>query len=403
MDYRFSDHIAGMKPSAIREILKAPADAETISFAAGNPSPESFPVSELARLSADIFEHQSTLALQYGATDGYPPLRAAVAKWQKERWQIGKFADEGYAFNDTTLIVSGGTQGIELACRVLCNPGEAVICEDPSFIGALNAFRSAGMRTVGVPMNNCGIDVDALEQTIIANPDAHLLYVIPTFQNPMGLSWTPEVREKVYALAKKYGILILEDNPYGETRFAGKELPTLKSMDEDGIVIYCSTFSKVLSAGMRVGFVVAPEQIASKMVIVKQTEDVHTNLFFQMLCHRYITECDLYAHIDHIKDIYRRKCTLMLDCLARELPDAISYTKPEGGLFIWCTLPDGIDSMEFVRACKAKKLLVVPGATFNCDQDAPSNGFRINFSTPSDEQIVEGCARLGAVAREFLQ
>ena len=307
MQYRFSDSISGMKPSAIREILKAPADSETISFAAGNPSPESFPVEELARLSADIFAHHSTLALQYGATDGYPPLRAAIAKWQKERWQIGKTADEGYAFNDTTLIVSGGTQGIELTCRVLCNPGEAVICEDPSFIGALNAFRAAGMRTLGVPMNDEGIDVDALEATVKANPDAHLLYVIPTFQNPMGISWSVKTRKAVYALAKKYGLIILEDNPYGETRFAGEELPTLKSMDEDGIVVYCSTLSKVLSAGMRVGFVVAPEQIASKMVIVKQTEDVHTNLFFQMLCHRYITECDLYAHIAKIKDIYRRK------------------------------------------------------------------------------------------------
>ena len=299
MQYRFSDHIAGMKPSAIREILKAPADAETISFAAGNPSPESFPVDELARLSADIFEHSSTLALQYGATDGYPPLRAAVAKWQKERWQIGKTADEGYAFNDTTLIVSGGTQGIELTCRVLCNPGEAVICEDPSFIGALNAFRAAGMRTVGVPMNDCGIDVAALEQTIIANPDARLLYVIPTFQNPMGLSWTLEVREQVYALAKKYGLIILEDNPYGETRFAGEELPTLKSMDEDGIVVYCSTFSQVLSAGMRVGFVVAPEQIASKiaydevdiLILLRDTnndtEYTETEMNLVKLCDKY--------------------------------------------------------------------------------------------------------------------
>jgi 2-aminoadipate transaminase len=258
------------------------------------------------------------------------------------------------------------------------------------------------MRTLGVPINDEGIDVDALEATIKANPDAHLLYVIPTFQNPMGISWSVKTRKAVYALAKKYGLIILEDNPYGETRFAGEELPTLKSMDEDGIVVYCSTLSKVLSAGMRVGFVVAPEQIASKMVIVKQTEDVHTNLFFQMLCHRYITECDLYAHIAKIKDIYRRKCNLMLDCLAKELPDTITYTKPEGGLFIWCTLPDGVDGMEFVRACKAKKLLVVPGATFNCDQDAPSQGFRLNFSTPSDAQIVEGCARLGAVAKEFL-
>ena len=401
MNYVFSDKIAGLKPSAIREILKAPKDADTISFAAGNPAPESFPVEDLARFAADIFASQATVALQYGVTDGYEPLREAVAKRQKEVFGIGKSVAAGDAYNDSTIIVSGGQQGIELACKVFCNEGDTVICENPTFIGGLNSFRSCGMKTVGVPLSDDGIDVEALEATIKATPSAKLLYLIPTFQNPAGLTTSYEKRVKIYEIAKKYGIMILEDNPYGELRFSGEEIPTLKSMDTEGLVIYCSSFSKILSAGMRVGFVVAPEEVAAKMVVAKQSEDVHTNLFFQMLCYKFLTECDPDAHIQKIRDIYRRKCHLMLDCLARELPASIKFTRPEGGLFIWVTLPDDVDAMAFLKAAMAEKLMIVPGATFNCDPAEPSQSFRLNYSTPSDEQIVEGVARLGRVARTF--
>ncbi len=403
MNYTFSDKIAGLKPSAIREILKAPKDADTISFAAGNPAPESFPVEDLARFAADIFAHSANTALQYGVTDGYDPLRREVAKRQKEVFGIGKSVDAGDAFNDTTIIVSGGQQGIELACKVFCNEGDTVICENPTFIGGLNSFRSCGMKTVGVPLSDDGIDTDALEETIKTTPTAKLLYLIPTFQNPAGITTSYEKRVKIYEIAKKYGIMILEDNPYGELRFAGEEIPTIKSMDTEGLVIYCSSFSKILSAGMRVGFVVAPEEVAAKMVVAKQSEDVHTNLFFQMLCHKFMTECDLDAHIEKIRTIYRRKCNLMLDCLDRELPATVKFTRPEGGLFIWVTLPDDVDAMAFLKAAMAEKLMIVPGATFNCDVTAPSQAFRLNYSTPSDEQIVEGVARLGRVARQFVK
>lgn len=402
MKYTFSDKIANLKPSAIREILKAPADANTISFAAGNPAPESFPVDELARLAADIFREQSTVALQYGVTDGYEPLRRAVAKRQKEVFGIGKSVAAGDSFDDTTIIVSGGQQGIELACKVFCNEGDAVICENPTFIGGLNAFRSLGCETVGVPLKDDGIDTDALEETIRNTPNAKLLYIIPTFQNPAGLTASYEKRVKVYEIAKKYGIMIFEDNPYGELRFAGEEIPTIKSMDTEGLVIYGSTFSKILSAGMRVGFVVAPSEVASKMVVAKQTEDVHTNLFFQILCYRFMTECDLDAHISKIRDIYRRKCALMLAGLDKEMPKSVSFTRPEGGLFIWVTLPDDVDMGAFLKATIDKGLRVVPGATFNCDTAAPSHSFRLNYSTPSDEQIVAGIARLGEVVRTFV-
>ena len=403
MTYQFSDKIASLKPSAIREILKAPKDADTITLAAGNPAPETFPVADLARFAADIFANDSTTALQYGATDGYEPLRRAVAERQKNVWGIGKSMADGDSFNDTTIIVSGGNQGIELAAKVFCNEGDTVICENPTFIGGLNAFRSCGYHTVGVPIEEDGMNVEALEETIRATPNAKLLYIIPTFQNPAGITTSLEKRKAIYEVCKKYGLMILEDNPYGELRFAGTEIPTIKSFDTEGLVIYCSSFSKILSAGMRVGFVVAPEEVAAKMVVAKQSEDVHTNQFFQMLCYKFMTECDLDAHIAMIREVYGRKCRLMLDCLEKELPAAVKFTRPEGGLFIWVTLPDGVDASAFLKACMAEKLMIVPGATFNCDVSEGSMSFRLNYSTPSDEQIVEGVARLGKVAREFVK
>ena len=403
MTYQFSDKIAALKPSAIREILKAPKDADTISLAAGNPAPETFPVADLARFAADIFANDSTTALQYGATDGYEPLRRAVAERQKTVWGIGKSVAEGDAFNDTTIIVSGGNQGIELAAKVFCNEGDTVICENPTFIGGLNAFRSCGYNTVGVPIEEDGMNVEVLEETIKATPNAKLLYIIPTFQNPAGITTSLEKRKAIYEVCKKYGLMILEDNPYGEFRFAGEEIPTIKSFDTEGLVIYCSSFSKILSAGMRVGFVVAPEAVAAKMVVAKQSEDVHTNQFFQMLCYKFMTECDLDAHISMIREVYGRKCRLMLECLEKELPSSVKFTRPEGGLFIWVTLPDGVDATAFLKACMAQKLMIVPGATFNCDVTEGSMSFRLNYSTPSDEQIKEGIARLGRVAREYVK
>ncbi len=401
MNYNFSKKISDLKPSAIREILKAPSTPDTISFAAGNPAPESFPVEELSKLSDEIFKSSPVSALQYSVTDGYAPLREVISDRQKRLFSIGKSVENGDKYNDNTIIVSGGQQGIELACRVFCNENDTVICENPTFIGALNAFRSNGAKTVGVELLDDGIDIDALERTVKDTPDAKLLYVIPNFQNPAGITTSLEKRKKIYEIAKKYGLMILEDNPYGELRFSGESIPSIKSFDEDGIVIYCSTFSKILSAGMRVGFVIAPEEVTSKMVVVKQTSDVHTNIFFQMLCYKYMTECDLEGHIKEIQDIYRHKCALMLDALDEYMPRSVSYTRPDGGLFIWCTLPGQINAPEYISRAVQRNVRVVPGATFNCDAEMPSQSFRLNYSTPSDSQIVKGVKILSDLAREM--
>ena len=395
MEFKYSDKIRDMKPSAIREIFKSLGTPGAISFAAGNPAPESFPVDALAEISADIFRSSANAALQYSVTEGYPKLRTLVAERLKERFSVG-------AEFDSTIITSGGQQGIELACKVLCNEGDTVIAENPSFIGALNAFRSLGANIVGVELEDDGISVTALEEALKNNPRAKLLYLIPTFHNPAGITMSLEKRRAVYALARKYDIVIIEDNPYGELRFAGEEVPTIKSMDTDGRVIYCGSFSKILSAGMRVGFLCAHADLVSKIVVAKQVEDVHTNIFFQMICAEYITRYDLDAHIANIRAIYKHKATVMLDALDREMPDCVKFTRPEGGLFLWCTLPDSIDPAAFINRAKEALVFVVPGVAFNCDETAGSHSFRLNYSMPSDDEINRGVHILAEIIKDML-
>lgn len=396
MEYKISDKMAVMKPSAIREIFKSLGAPGAIAFSAGNPAPESFPVEEIKKISAEILENNAVTALQYSVTEGYPKLRELVKARISTKFGCGKEDDD-------TIITSGGQQGIELTCKALCNPGDAVICENPSFIGALNSFRSNGARTVGVPLEDDGINIEKLEETLIKEGDkAKIIYVIPTFQNPAGITTSLEKRKKIYELARKYDVVVIEDNPYGDLRFEGEDVPTIKSMDTDGRVVYCGSFSKILSAGMRVGFVCANSVLIQKMVVAKQVEDVHTNIFFQMICAEYMSQYDLDAHIEKIRTLYREKCHLMLDCLDKYVPRQVKYTRPEGGLFIWCTLPEKIKLSDFIAKAAEKKVFVVPGTAFNCDESAPSDSFRLNYSTPSNEDIERGTKILGEILTEML-
>ncbi len=395
MNYKISDNIKDMKPSAIREIFKSLGTPGAISFAAGNPSPESFPVEDITRIANDILRDSAAASLQYGTTEGFMPLRKAVEKRIAEKFDCVR---EG----DMTIITSGGQQGLELACKVLCNRGDVVICENPSFIGALNAFRSIGAVPVGVPLEDDGMNTEMLEEALKNNPNARFMYLIPTFHNPAGITTSLEKRRAIYALAKKYDLMILEDNPYGELRFAGEDIPTYKSMDTDGRVLYCGSFSKVLSAGMRVGFICGREEIVQKMVVAKQVEDVHTNQFFQMIVSRFMDECDMDSHIMKIRALYRHKATLMLEALDKYMPKEVKYTRPDGGLFLWCTLPSGIALSDFVRKATEKLVFVVPGTAFNCDETAPSDSFRLNYSMPSDEEIDKGVRILADIIKEMM-
>lgn len=394
MDYYFSKRISGLQPSAIREILKATQDPEIIPFAAGNPDAASFPIEEVKRISAEIFETAPVTALQYGVTEGYRPLIERLTKFVKDRYNIGKDFD-------SLIVTSGAQQVMDLATKALCDLGDTVICECPSFIGSLNCFRSYGCNLAGVPVEADGMNIEKLEEAIKNATNPRFIYTIPNFQNPSGATMSLEKRKAVYALAKKYGLLILEDNPYGDLRVSGEDIPSIKSFDEDGIVIYAGSFSKLLAPGIRVGYIVAPSPIIAKMTVGKQASDVHTPVFSQMLVDKWMEQNDVNAHIEKIREIYRRKLNLMCDLIDTELGDFVKYVRPEGGLFVWCELPENVNMLEFVTDCIANKVAVVPGSAFMIN-DEETNCFRMNFSTPSDEKIVEGMKILGKVKEKYI-
>ncbi|AIQ63031.1 GntR family transcriptional regulator [Paenibacillus stellifer] len=390
MDYVFSNRFAALQPSIIREILKASSGQNVIPFSAGNPAVETFPAQAIRSFTQTILEENPVAALQYGITEGYEPLRQVLKKQLQESHNAGRESDE-------LIIVSGAQQGIELACKVLCNEGDAIICESPSFIGSLNSFRSAGARLVGVPMEPDGLNIEQLEHALKTEKNVKLLYLIPSFQNPTGITTSLEKRKAIYELARKYGVLILEDNPYGELRFKGEDIPTIKSLDDEGLVIYVGSFSKILSPGLRLGFVLAPSEVVQKMVVAKQGEDVHTAMLPQLLAYKFMTEYDYEGHIKLIREVYRRKSELMINSLEQYMDSSITFTHPDGGLFLWCDLPADRPMLEYCKQAAAKGVAVVPGTAFLIDTQEPCNSFRLNYSTPSDEQIVEGIKILGTV------
>ncbi len=384
--FSFSERISTLKPSAIREIFKYTLDPEVISFAAGNPSPDAFPVDEVNEITAKIMRDNPINALQYGITEGYPALRQSARDMLIKREGIG-------GGDDDFIIVSGAQQGIELVTKVLCNEGDSIICEEPSFIGSLNTFRSYRQRLWGVPLQSDGIDVDRLEETLKTVDKVRFIYLIPNYQNPTGITMSLEKRKAVYELACRYNTLILEDNPYGELTFSGERIPSIKSLDTEGRVIYVGSFSKILAPGLRVGYVLAPAPVVQKVTVAKQASDVHSNMLAQLICHEFITQYNLDTHINHIRSLYREKCTLMCQCLD-SYPD-VAHTTPGGGLFVWCTLPGGKykgDPMsEFcVKAVRDNKVAVVPGTAFTVTEGAPSDSFRLNFSMPGKDAIVKG-------------
>lgn len=395
MEYNFSERVKNLKPSAIREIFKYAADPTVISLSAGNPAPEAFPIEEIAEISARLMKENPIGALQYSITEGYTPLRNRLKEYMKTTHNIGR------AFDDL-VITSGAQQVMDLTAKALCNEGDVIICEAPSFIGSLNSFRSYKLRLHGVEMEQDGMSIAGLEQALKEEPNAKFIYTIPNFQNPSGITMSFAKRKAVYELAKKYGVMILEDNPYGDLRFAGEHIPAIKSFDEDGIVIYAGTFSKVLAPGMRVGYVIAPAPVTQKIIVCKQGSDVHTNIWSQMIADEFMGKYDYDAHLSKLREVYRKKAGLAMDLLDKYLAPKITYQRIDGGLFIWCQLPEDADMLDFCKQAVLNKVCVVPGNAFLTDETQPCHAFRINFSTPTDEQLTKGIQILGQLADKIL-
>ncbi|MBE6915889.1 MAG: PLP-dependent aminotransferase family protein [Ruminococcaceae bacterium] len=396
MNFKFSERISTLQPSAIREILKVTQDPTVISFAAGNPAPESFPAAEMASIAAEIFANNAASALQYGVTEGYGPLKELTAKRMKEKYNIGRTFDD-------IIITSGGQQAIEMLTKALVNEGDVILCEMPSFIGALNAFRSYNAKLIGIPMDHDGMDMEVLERTLQTTQNVKFIYTIPTFQNPSGHVMSLERRKKLLELAQKYNVLILEDSPYFELRFAGEYVPPIKSMDETGCVLFSGSYSKILAPGIRIGFAIAPKELISKLTVAKQVSDVHTNLFFQMIAAEYLKRYDLDAHIAKICDLYRTRAELMCNRIDEKFGGKVQYVRPTGGLFLWCSLPEGYDSMDFCRKTGEKKVVAVPGSSFSIDEREITPSFRMNYSLPSEEQICKGIDLMAEVLHDYVK
>lgn len=395
MDYVFSERAKNLKPSAIREIFKYAADPEVVSLSAGNPSPEAFPSKEIAEISAKIFAENPTSVLQYSVTEGYTPLREYLKDYLKSSQNIGSEKDE-------ILITSGAQQVMDLCSKALLNEDDVVVCEAPSFIGSLNTFRSYNGRLAGVTVEPDGMNMEELENALKSNKNVKFIYTIPNYQNPSGVTMSLEKRKKLYELALKYSVLILEDNPYGELRYSGEPLPSIKSFDTEGIVIYAGSFSKVVAPGLRVAYTVAPREIFQKLVVCKQGSDVHTNIWAQRICYEFIANYDFEGHLEKLRSIYRKKADFCMELLDKYAPK-IKYHKIDGGLFIWCSLPEGTDMPEFCKTAVENKVCVVPGNAFLTDESQSSQCFRINFSTPDDVQLEKGIKILGKIADEYIK
>lgn len=389
----FSDKTKDLSGSAIRATFKLLADPEIISFAGGAPSPDVFPKKELQNIATDIFATKANLALQYGITEGYAPLREFVKN---------RLVNQGIITSDEQVVITtGGQQVIDLCAKVLLNEGDSVVVEAPSFVGGLNCFRSYNADLCPVPVLDDGLDLDYLEEEILKKKKIKLVYTIATFQNPSGITMSESKRKKLLNLASTYDFFILEDNPYGELRYRGEAVPTIKSMDSEQRVIYAGSFSKTLSPGLRIGFFCARQDILEKMVICKQITDVHTPVLNQLIAYDFVTQYDYDAHIKKSCDLYGKKNELMLSCMDEKFPSYSSYTRPDGGLFLWCTLPSGFDSDAIFKKAVENKVAFVTGSACMVDQNAKNSSFRLNFSNSSDENIIKGISVLADVIKSF--
>lgn len=390
---RFSKRILRMDTAVVRQTLALAAQQDVISFAGGLPAPESFPV-EAMRLAADrVYRTNGRAALQYGPSAGFLPLREKLAR---------RHRGQGISCTaDNFLIVSGSQQGLDLAGKVFLEPGDLVVCENPTYLAALTVFRSYECGILPIETDDEGMVPEDLERKLAANPAAKLMYLIPTFQNPTGRTWSLTRRKAVLSIAKRYSLPILEDNPYGELRYEGGPLPSLKSMDTAGIVTYMGSFSKVLSPGVRLGWLLASRELIEKYESAKECADLQSSTISQMVVDAYLEDNDLDENIRRLNSLYRERRDLMLSLLASEFPAGAGWTHPCGGLFLWVTLPEPADTAALLPAMVDRGVAYIPGQSFFAGQDV-RRCLRLNFSNASEEHLLQGMTTMGRFFREVL-
>jgi 2-aminoadipate transaminase len=403
---RYAQRTKGLRSSAIRELLKFTQRPEVISFAGGLPASEVFPTERFREACCKVLDREPHLALQYGATEGYEPLREMIAR------HIARYGIK--AKSENVLITSGSQQALDLIGKLLINAGDRVLVEAPTYLGALQAFNVYGADYVSVPSDEDGLRSDLLEDPLRSGPK--FMYVLPNFQNPGGTTLSEGRRHELVLLADKYGIPIVEDDPYGQLRYEGEHLTPLVVLDREnlrrddgysiGNVIYLSTFSKTLAPGLRLGWMVAPPEVISKLVQLKQGADLHSSTFVQMVTHEVARDNFLDEHVKLIRRVYRERRDVMLEALMQYFPPEVTWTRPKGGLFLWVTLPEGADAQKLFEAAVRENVAFVPGDCFyapNGHQGEGRRHMRLNFSAAPPEQIWEGIHRLSIAVKKQLE
>lgn len=392
----FSTLASGLKASEIREILKLTTQPEIISFAGGLPAPEFFPIEELKKVDAEILEKEGMQAVQYGTTEGYLPLREKIAEHMKTAFGVDCSAEE-------LMITSGSQQGLSLLSQIFLDPDDVVLVESPTYLGAINAFTLQHPRFIEVPTDEQGIIPEALEKILQEHGKAvRLMYVIPEFQNPTGITWTEERRKAFMKVVGAYDFPIIEDDPYGELRYDGEKMKALKSLDTKGQLIFLGSFSKIFMPGLRLAWMAASPEILDKAVKLKQAVDLQSSSFAQRQAYYYMKRYDINEHVRNLVQVYGKRRTLMCETMKQYFPQGVTFTYPEGGLFTWVTLPEGMDATALMPKVLAEKVAYVPGGPFY-PHGGHRNHFRLNYSNMPEDRIVEGVKRLAAVLTEEMK
>ena len=393
MRMKFANRIDSLRASDIREILKITQRAEVISFAGGLPAPELFPVEEMKQISRLLMEESGRVALQYSTTEGYEPLRQKIAARIGRKFQTQASAEE-------VMITSGSQQALDFTGKLFLDAGDVVLCESPTYLAAISAFRAYQPEFIDVPTDDDGMIIEELERILATTDNVKLVYVIPDFQNPTGRTWSRERRRRFIETVSRYGVAVLEDNPYGELRFEGEILPSIKSMDREGLVIGTGTFSKTFCPGMRIGWLVAAPPVIEKYVLIKQGADLCTSLRNQMKIDLFMERFDFEGNLVRLTELYRQRRNAMVAALEAMMPEGVSFTRPQGGLFLWVTLPERIKAIELLKRCLEQNVAFVPGDSF-FPNGGVENTLRLNYSNMPEDRIREGVARLAAAIRSM--
>ena len=391
----YSKTARNMKRSEIRELLKVTRRPDIISFGGGLPDPSTFPVKELEEISCQLLREKGGTALQYGPTEGEAPLRREIARWMSREKAAIK--------PENILITAGSQQGLDIVSKVFLDPHDIVLLELPTYVGGLQSFNAYRAKMIGVPQDSEGMRMDLLESALTRlarrNKKPKFIYVVPDFQNPSGVSMSLERRKKLLEMAYRYEIPVLEDSPYRDLRFAGTPIPAIYSLDDQDQVIVLGTFSKLLCPGLRIAWIMAPAEWMDRMVVAKQSMDLCSPTYTQLMVAEYLRRGHLPAQIENIRRLYGKKLKVMLEALNKHMPKGVTWSKPEGGLFLWIELPKGVSATALFPKAIEKKVAYVVGSAFHCDGKG-QNAMRINFSYPSEQQIVEGVQRLAEMLRE---